>query len=65
MAITAHYCLEADIGGKKKLTLRSHLIAFRHLEGSHTGQNIAKVFLGVLKEFNIAHKVRFKVSSEL
>jgi hypothetical protein len=54
MAITAHYLAKDSISGN--LVLRAQLVAFRELEGSHTGRNIAKVFLQVLKEINCLDK---------
>lgn len=54
MAITAHYMVRDKNG---LLMLKSQLIAFRHMEGSHSGANIADVFLKVIDELGIAHKV--------
>jgi len=55
MAITAHYMTRHLKNGS--LILRSKLIAFRHMEGSHSGGNIADNFLKVIDELGIAHKV--------
>jgi hypothetical protein len=54
MAVTAHYMIEA--GGQ--LSLRSRLVAFRHIKGSHTGENLAKEFYNVLCRFKVSHRVR-------
>lgn len=54
MAITAHYMIEASDGS---LRLRSTLIAFRRLQGSHDGENLAKVFMQVLKEVGATERV--------
>lgn len=52
--MTAHYMTYNAHG---ELELRSELIAFRHMPGSHTGAEIAKVMVGILKDVGIAHKV--------
>ncbi|QRV87180.1 RNA-directed RNA polymerase L [Ceratobasidium sp. AG-Ba] len=50
MCITAHF-----YGPLKKMV--DYLIAFRVIEGSHAGANLAEVFFGVLKEFGIVGKL--------
>jgi hypothetical protein len=55
MAVTAHYCAKSSKTGN--LVLRSQLVAFRNLQGSHTGVNIGKVFVRIVKEVNCLHKV--------
>ncbi|RDB20127.1 putative AC transposase [Hypsizygus marmoreus] len=54
MAVTAHWCFEAADGDVK---MRSRLVAFRHVSGSHDGVNLAKVFVGILKELGICNKI--------
>ncbi len=54
MAITAHYIM-CDASGR--LVLRTDLVAFRGLDESHTGVNLAKVFLDVMKEIGTLNKV--------
>ncbi|KAJ7132525.1 hypothetical protein C8R44DRAFT_611868, partial [Mycena epipterygia] len=54
LAITGHYIME-DANGN--LVLRTQLLAFRRLEGSHTGENIGKVFVQVMKEIGCLRKV--------
>ncbi|KAF5332789.1 hypothetical protein D9611_005171 [Ephemerocybe angulata] len=54
MAITAHYLVMSPAGN---LELKSRLVAFRHIEGSHTGENIGKVFVRVLEEIRCLHKI--------
>lgn len=44
MCITAHYI-------DKEWVLHDHVIAFRHLLGSHTGEALAGMFLKVLVNF--------------
>jgi len=40
----------------------SNLLAFRHFEGSHTGQHIADKLDGILEDFSIASKTHFIVT---
>jgi hypothetical protein len=53
MGVTAHYAVK----NVKHLELRSELVAFRHLQGSHTGVNIGKTFLEIIKEIRCLNKV--------
>lgn len=39
------------------LILKSELLGFRKLDGSHSGVNMGRVFVKVLKEVGILHKV--------
>ena len=55
MAVTAHYTTKCSKTGN--LILKSQLVAFRHLQGSHTGVNIGKVLVRVIKEVGCLHKV--------
>ncbi len=54
MAVTAHYIMRLPNG---RLVLRSDLVAFRALDQSHTGVNIAAVFLQLVKEIGCIKKV--------
>lgn len=54
MAITAHYAAKDEHGN---LVIRSRLIAFRAVSGSHTGVNLGAIFFGILKEYGLLHKV--------
>ncbi|KAF5387624.1 hypothetical protein D9615_000715 [Tricholomella constricta] len=54
LAITAHYMVMSSDG---HLILRSRLIAFRKLEGSHTGENMAKVLWRVINDLNIVDRI--------
>ncbi|KAI0309877.1 hypothetical protein OF83DRAFT_1071366 [Amylostereum chailletii] len=59
MAVTAHYFVErTGADGKKHLAYVSQLIAFRHVPFSHSGENLAEAFLGIIKPLGIVHKVR-------
>ncbi|KAJ7481754.1 hypothetical protein FB451DRAFT_1394382 [Mycena latifolia] len=53
MAISLHYTAK-DV---KSLALKSQLVAFRQLEGSHTGENVGKIFVQVLKDDGCLHKM--------
>jgi NADPH-dependent 7-cyano-7-deazaguanine reductase QueF len=53
MAITAHYIIETTASIK----LKSRLIAFRHVPGTHEGSVIGNVFVDVLDELKIKHKI--------
>lgn len=53
MAITAHWI--EDVAGQ--LRLRSNLIAFHHIPGSHTGLNISRIFHEMVKRAGIAENV--------
>lgn len=50
MAVTGHY-----IDKNKRSAVV--LMAFRFIDGSHTGVNIGEHLFGVFKEFDILHKV--------
>lgn len=53
MAITAHYLLEID----KTWQMRSRIVGFRHVPGSHAGECMAKHFETIVKDLGIMHKV--------
>jgi hypothetical protein len=53
MAITAHYVLPAC----GHLIMQSRLVTFRHVVGSHTGKNLAGIFITVLRELHLLYKV--------
>jgi len=61
MAVTAHY-LVTKPGGN--LEQRNRLVAFRHLHGSHTGENLADVFFRVLEELSVMDRVCLFLFSE-
>jgi hypothetical protein len=42
---------------------QEHLIGFEHLSGSHTGENMARLVMGVLKEYEI-HQRLFAVTAD-
>ena len=54
MAITAHWCAEVN----SKLTLKSALLAFRYIPGSHTGVCLATHFVDALRAFDVLENVR-------
>lgn len=54
MGVTIHYTAKDARGN---LVLKSQLVAFRQLEGSHTGENVGKVFVQIMKDIGCLHKV--------
>ncbi|KAF8691107.1 Encoded by, partial [Rhizoctonia solani] len=52
MSVTAHYVNELGL-------LRDHLIAFRKLDGHHSGINIGQSLHQVLQELGVAHKIGY------
>lgn len=55
MAVTLHYCAKDR---QDDLVIRARLGAFRHVQGRHTGQNLAEHLIKVLEELGILNKVR-------
>jgi hypothetical protein len=55
MAVTAHFCAYSSDG--KRLVIKSQLVAFRHVSGTHDGVNLAKVFVAILKDLGALNKV--------
>jgi len=55
MAVTAHYCVLNKHG---HLVMRSHLAAFHHVSGAHSGENLAKHFLKILEDIGALQRVR-------
>ena len=54
MAVTAHWMAKRETN---RLELRSALIAFCEVEGSHTGDNLGCVLFDIVQDIGIAHKV--------
>jgi hypothetical protein len=52
MAVTAHW-LQNTFQQQSKLILRSDLIAFIHIPGSHAGERLAKVFIHILDRIRL------------
>ncbi len=57
MAVTAHYFVRDP--EHRRLTLKTRLLAFRHLEGHHKGSNLAEAFFKTLQEEGIEKKVSY------
>jgi hypothetical protein len=53
MAVTAHYFVKTP----SRIKLRTRLIAFRHMPGSHEGSAIGECFLNILMGLGIHHKI--------
>lgn len=66
MAITAHYLAK---GAEGRWELRSCLLAFRYIQGDHSGAALSREFYNVLKEADVLNRVSapsrtiFRVSS--
>jgi hypothetical protein len=62
MAVTAHWlektCPQSETP-QQQVNLRTDLIGFVHLPGTHTGERLAGVFLWILDRLKITKKVRF------
>jgi len=54
MAVTAHWMAK---GGAKQLELRSTLIAFWEVDGSHSGDNLGQVLFDIIQNIGIGYKV--------
>ena len=61
MAVTAHWLEKTSLlmSGRlqQQLSLRTDLIGFVHLPGTHTGERLAEVFLWILERLRITQKV--------
>ena len=60
MAVTAHWLQQVSLQSERlqsKIHLRSDLIGFVHVPGSHTGERLAKVFLYIIDRLDISKKV--------
>lgn len=57
LAATAHFIVRMLDGSDSRLILRSGLLAFRHVHGSHTGENLAHVLHKVIKDAGIEQRV--------
>jgi hypothetical protein len=61
MAVTAHWLEKTtlQISGRPqpKISLRTDLIGFMHVPGSHTGERLAQAFLVIIGRLKLAKKV--------
>lgn len=59
MAVTAHWLEKATISNRlqSRISLRTDLIGFMHVPGSHTGERLAEAFLLIIGHLKIAKKV--------
>ena len=55
LGVTAHYIVRKE--GSEHLVLRSGLLAFRHIQGSHTGENLAGILFGIIREMGIVNHI--------
>ena len=54
MAVTAHWIAKMRTN---QLELRSALVAFQEVDGSHTGENLGHVLFEIIQDIGIMHKV--------
>jgi hypothetical protein len=53
LALTAHFVVREN----GRLVLQNKLLAFRIVEGSHTGENLARIIFTILKDAGLLGKV--------
>lgn len=54
MGVTVHFIAKSSLN---VLTLESRLVAFHGIQGSHSGENLAKEFTSVMGEVDCLNKV--------
>lgn len=54
MAVTARWM---EKGGRNQLELCSALVAFREVDGCHSGDNLGHYLFDIIQNIGIAHKV--------
>jgi len=63
MAVTAHWLQKVSLQQSQRLqsavSLRSDLIGFVHVPGSHTTDRLLKIFLPLIDHLGISKKVSF------
>jgi hypothetical protein len=55
LGVTAHYIVREAAG--RRLLLRLGLLAFRHIQGPHTGENLARILFEIIREMGILNRV--------
>jgi hypothetical protein len=63
LAVTGHYLVRDQV--TRKLIWRSGLLAFRYIEGSHSGINLAQNFIKIVEELGVLHKVTSILSRKI
>lgn len=58
MAMTAHYLLRLMTPNGEKLVLRTSLVGFHYVKGSHNAEKLAKNMLYLMNRAGITQKVR-------
>ncbi|KAF5372361.1 hypothetical protein D9615_009320 [Tricholomella constricta] len=53
MAVTAHFYIREN----GRLVLRTYLVAFRHVSGSHSGVNLANALMKIFDELGVAYRL--------
>jgi hypothetical protein len=54
LALTTHFIVREN----GRLVLRNRLLAFRIVEGSHSGENLARIIFAIIKDAGLLGKVR-------
>lgn len=55
MAVTAHFMMRDETSGC--IVFRTHLIAFRFIDGPHSGAHLGQEFLKITDDLEISNKV--------
>jgi hypothetical protein len=55
LVMTAHFIIHNTLDGE--LIMRSGLLAFSHIHGSHTSENITNVLFEIVKDAGIEQRV--------
>lgn len=63
LGVSAHYIIRET--NSNQLILRSGLLAFRHVKGLHSGENLAKILFGIIEEMGIANRVSYPTQSNI
>lgn len=56
LGVTAHFIVRNQLDGQ--LILRSGLLAFQHIQGSHTGEHLSEVLYKIIKGAGVEQRVR-------
>ena len=56
LSVTAHY-IDAPVDKPREWELRVVQLAFKHVEGRHTGKNIANILIDVVNQYGLRGKV--------
>lgn len=69
MVVTSHWIESVKIttidGEQYRLKLRTDLIGFHRVPGTHTGEHLAQAFIAIIDRLKIAEKVWYQFSKFL